>query len=257
MDWPTGGSVLREFVFDPALPYANGQHRGIDIAGAPGSSIVAPTSGTVMFVGTVPSWGKTLTITTDDGLTISLTQLGSIMVTQGMRVAEQEVVGTIGPSGDAASPRPHVHLSVRVASREHGYLDPEQFLPARETELLERRHAQNNSARWLAMLLAASATVAVLAYTGVHSPVRVVLVPPFLLVFPGMAWVRLLRISEQAITLILAIALSIVVDTTVPGTLVYAGSWSASAALAVVLGLTLTGGLCEALFAFRLVGGEA
>ena len=32
--WPAGGEVLRPFVFDPAHPYAGGQHRGIDISAA-------------------------------------------------------------------------------------------------------------------------------------------------------------------------------------------------------------------------------
>ena len=30
--WPAGGPVLQPFVFDPAHPYAAGEHRGIDIA---------------------------------------------------------------------------------------------------------------------------------------------------------------------------------------------------------------------------------
>jgi Peptidase family M23 len=254
MEWPTSGSVLRRFVFDPTIPYTDGQHRGIDVSGAIGSSIVAPTSGTVVFAGTVPSRRKAVTIATDDGLAVSLTQLGSIVVTRGMRVAAREVIGSIGPSGDTASPRPHVHLSVRAASNKRDYLDPEGFLARRAPSgPLERPHARNDSRRWLALLIAASTTVAALAYTDVHTPARVLLVPAFLLVFPGMAWVRLLRIFERTMTVILAISLSIVVDTAVPGTLVYAGGWSAGAALAIVLAVTLAGGLCEAFLAERLL----
>src|SRR5919198_1083028 len=32
--WPTQGDLLQPFSFDPSRPYAAGQHRGIDVAGA-------------------------------------------------------------------------------------------------------------------------------------------------------------------------------------------------------------------------------
>ena len=45
--WPSDGAVLQAFSFDPAHPYAAGQHRGIDIAGSAGAAVVAPAGGTV------------------------------------------------------------------------------------------------------------------------------------------------------------------------------------------------------------------
>jgi hypothetical protein len=251
MDWPVDGRLLQEFTFDPAAPYAAGQHRGVDIAAAPGSSILAPLSGTVTFAGTAPSHGAIVTIRTEDGLAISLMQLGSVVVTLGARVERGDVIGTLGSGGQAGSSPPHVHLSVRITSTEHGYLDPERLLRPRDAA-----SPLGLSGRvWLSVLLAASATVAVLAYSGIHSPLRAVVVVPFLLVFPGLAWARLLSISDRAMTIILGIALSIVVDTAVPGTLVYAGAWSADAALAIVLGVTAAGGLSEAfLIRARLAG---
>ena len=36
--WPVGGAVLRPFVLGDD-PYAGGQHRGIDVAAAPGESV--------------------------------------------------------------------------------------------------------------------------------------------------------------------------------------------------------------------------
>src|ERR1700743_3357939 len=75
--WPTSGDVLQPYSFDPAHPYAGGQHRGIDLAGDPGASVLAPAAGTVTYAGTVPSSGKSLTITTADGYAVTLTHLGS------------------------------------------------------------------------------------------------------------------------------------------------------------------------------------
>src|SRR5882724_9655710 len=128
--WPSDGPVLQQFVFDPAHPYAPGQHRGIDIGAAAGTSVVAPAAGTVTFSGTVPTSGKSLTITTADGYAVTLTHLGSISVSEGAPVAEGDDVATIGPSGEAELAQPYVHLGIRVAAEPQGYLDPLTLLPA-------------------------------------------------------------------------------------------------------------------------------
>src|SRR5262249_49568906 len=98
--WPATGPVLLGYSFDPAHPYTAGQHRGVDVGGAAGETIHAPAPGIVTFAGTVPGSGKSVTILTSDGWSVTLTQLGSIAVTRGATVAEGDGVGTIGPSGD-------------------------------------------------------------------------------------------------------------------------------------------------------------
>src|SRR5947209_10290004 len=65
--WPVDGPVLRPFVFDPAHPYAGGQHRGVDIGSDEGTAVRAPTDGVVSFAGTVPNGGKTVSIETPLG----------------------------------------------------------------------------------------------------------------------------------------------------------------------------------------------
>src|ERR1700749_1703894 len=82
--WPASGPVLLPFVFDPAHPYAGGQHRGIDVGGASGEPVRAPAAGTVTFAGTVPGSGRSLTILTTDGWSVTLTELGSIAVAVGV-----------------------------------------------------------------------------------------------------------------------------------------------------------------------------
>jgi peptidase M23-like protein len=129
--WPVQGPVLRAFAFDPAHPYDAGQHRGIDIgADAAGESVVAPAAGTVSFAGTVPTSGKCVTIQTSDGYSVTLTHLGSIVVSKGAGVSEGEAVGTIGPSGTPEYSQPYVHFGIRTTSDPNGYLDPLGFLPA-------------------------------------------------------------------------------------------------------------------------------
>src|SRR4051812_44963680 len=130
--WPVSGSVLTGFAFDRAHPYAAGQHRGIDIGGAEGAPVSAPVSGTVSFAGSVPTSGKTVSIETADGYSVTLVHLGSYSVRRGQQVAERDVVGMVGPGGaDGELPEPYVHLGVRVASDPQGYTDPLSFMPPR------------------------------------------------------------------------------------------------------------------------------
>src|SRR5213082_2848274 len=131
--WPVDGPVLRPFVFDSAHPYAGGQHRGIDIAGDPGTSVRAPVDGVVSFAGTVPTGGKTVSIETPSGYTATLVHLGSITVTRGAHVDEGSVVGTVGPSGTVDLSDPYVYFGVRRSADEQGYVDPLTLLPARPT----------------------------------------------------------------------------------------------------------------------------
>lgn len=128
--WPVQGPVLQQFSYDEAHPYASGQHRGVDIgADALGETVVAPASGMVSFAGSVPTNGKTVTIETADGYSVTLTHLGSIAVTKGATVAEQDAVGTIGPSGTPEVDGPYVHLGTRITADPNGYVDPLGLLP--------------------------------------------------------------------------------------------------------------------------------
>lgn len=128
--WPVEGPVVQQFSYDEAHPYAAGQHRGVDIgADAAGESVIAPAAGTVSFAGTVAANGKSLTIETADGYSVTLTHLGSIVVARGAAVAEQDVVGTVGPSGTPEVGGPYVHLGIRLTADPNGYVDPLGLLP--------------------------------------------------------------------------------------------------------------------------------
>ena len=128
--WPVQGPVLLGFSFDPGQPYAGGQHRGIDIGAPTGTSVAAPASGTVTFAGSVPTSGRSVTIATPDGYSVTLTHLGSIGVAKGASVGEGAALGTVGPSGTPELDIPYVYMGVRVTANAQGYLDPLSFLPA-------------------------------------------------------------------------------------------------------------------------------
>jgi hypothetical protein len=132
--WPADGPVLRAFELGDD-PYAAGQHRGIDVGGERGSPVLVPAGGVVSFAGTVPGGGRTVTVRTSDGYSVTLVHLGSIDIAGESVVSEGARVGTMGPSGDAEHPQPYVHLGIRVTSDPNGYLDPLSFLPDHEADL--------------------------------------------------------------------------------------------------------------------------
>ncbi len=129
--WPVDGPVLRPFSFDPAHPYASGQHRGVDLGAPTGAPVAAPAAGVVSFAGDVPTNGLSVTIRTADGYSATLVHLGSIAVHAGESVAEGALAGTIGPSGTPELDVPYVHVGIRRTDDPNGYLDPLSFFPAR------------------------------------------------------------------------------------------------------------------------------
>lgn len=130
--WPVRGPVLKPFVAG-GDPYAAGQHRGVDVGADAAEGVLAPASGTVSFVGTVPSGGKTVTIETAGGLSVTLVRLAGYSVRKGDEVREGAAVGGAGVTSGAEWPRPYVHLGIRRTADKHGYVDPLTLLPVRST----------------------------------------------------------------------------------------------------------------------------
>jgi peptidase M23-like protein len=126
--WPVDGPVLRPFLFGND-PYAAGLHRGIDIGAAPGTPVRTPRAGLVRFAGSVPGNGRTVTIETADGYSVTLLHLGAFSVARGATVAEGDPVAVVGPSDGIEHELPSVHLGVRVTADAQGYVDPLPLLP--------------------------------------------------------------------------------------------------------------------------------
>src|SRR3954452_23337511 len=119
--WPVTGAIVRGFD-PPDDPYGAG-HRGVDIAAAIGTVVVAPDAGVVTFAGKV---GGRLFLTIDHGGGVSSTcsWLTSVLVHKNDHVVRGQPVATTG-WGHADLPVPHLHLGVR---RNGAYVDPMAFL---------------------------------------------------------------------------------------------------------------------------------
>ena len=141
--WPASGAVLRPFVVVPD-EYAAGQHRGVDLAGSLGEPVLSPAAGVARFAGTLPLHGRSVTIETADGFTLTLLHLGSVDVARGAVVGEGDRLGTLGSSGEAEHDVPYLHLGIRRTAAPDGYVDPLDA-PARAPRVRARSGARSHS----------------------------------------------------------------------------------------------------------------
>jgi murein DD-endopeptidase MepM/ murein hydrolase activator NlpD len=126
--WPVRGQVLTAYV-NAGGPYSPGQHRGVDIAGPPGTPVVSATGGHVRFAGTVGSSGLTVSVRTPDGrFDTSYLHLATAAVRAGDSLTTGARIGTLGATGRPSTTTPHLHFGVRDAGTRH-YRDPLDFLP--------------------------------------------------------------------------------------------------------------------------------
>ena len=100
--------------------------------------------------------------------------------------------------------------------------------------------------RWAPILIIglAAATDVVLAVNA-PPPLRAAIILGFLLVGPGLGFVPLLRIRQTSVEITLVLALSLALDTLVAEGMVLAEFWSAGLALAVLIGLSVTGAVVQ------------
>ena len=77
--------------------------------------------------------------------------------------------------------------------------------------------------------------------SNIGPPIQAIVAFWFLLICPGMAFVRLLQIRERLPELIVAIALSMALDTVVSETMVLTKRWSPEWGLAVLIGMSAAG----------------
>lgn len=74
---------------------------------------------------------------------------------------------------------------------------------------------------------------------------RAVVVAGFLLVCPGMAVARLLRLADALAEWLLAVALSVALATLVASATLYAGAWDPGVALVILAGVCALGALLQ------------
>ncbi len=101
------------FMNDWGFPRDGGTrfHQGTDMFAPKGTTIVAPSSGTVVF-GTDNLGGTVFNLTTDDGWSIYGAHL-SATIGSSRHVRAGDAIARVGNSGDAAGGDTHLHIGVR------------------------------------------------------------------------------------------------------------------------------------------------
>jgi hypothetical protein len=119
---PVAATVARGFDLGRD-PFAPGQHRGVDFAAPPGTTVRAPCVGRVVVARRIGTSGGVVTVGCGRWR-VSLLPLARIDVSEGEPAWPGRRLGAAGRSRDHAG----LHLGVRRAGRRFGYVDPLRFL---------------------------------------------------------------------------------------------------------------------------------
>ena len=111
--WPVEGRIMSSFG-ERNDPF-NGEgafHRGMDISGDYGQSIVSPADGVVESAEVRNGYGKTVTVSHGHGIKTLFGHMSGFAVTVGQRVRRGDTIGYVGLSGRSTGP--HVHYEVHI-----------------------------------------------------------------------------------------------------------------------------------------------
>lgn len=100
-------------------------HSGIDFVGPYRATVLAPSAGTVVFVGWKGRYGKVVEIDHGYGVRTRFAHLGKIFVKRGQQVDYRDKLGQAGSTGRTTGP--HLHYEVLVDGEP---IDPMPFLRA-------------------------------------------------------------------------------------------------------------------------------
>ncbi len=98
---------------------------------------------------------------------------------------------------------------------------------------------------WPAILILSTIAVGLVTFVFPDLFVRPIVVLWFLFVCPGMVVIRFLRLKEPVVEWTLALALSFSIDAIVAGIQLYAGGWSPTGTLVILMSLCLAGALMQ------------
>lgn len=114
----------------------------------------------------------------------------------------------------------------------------------------------NNRSFWPVVFVAGAVAAPAVSLVLPHSPVRSVIVLTFLLVCPGMAVVRPLRLATGATELLLAVVASVAIEALLALVMLYAHLWSPPVLLVVMAAACGLAGRAELLGGSPVVGLE-
>lgn len=125
--WPVEGNITSRFGYRTVSVGTN-NHRALDIAAPKGTDVKAADSGTVVYSGWHDSYGNYVKLQHDNGSYTLYAHLSKRLVKAGDRVAQGDIIGKVGSTGESTGP--HLHFEVRTPDNVR--VDPEDYLPAKK-----------------------------------------------------------------------------------------------------------------------------
>lgn len=116
--WPAEGKVISNF--------AEGNGKGIDIAGKLGDPVIASAAGKVVYAGSgLRGYGKLVIIKHDDSFLSAYAHNQQLLVKEGQAVSRGQQIADLG---NTDADRPKLHFEIR---RQGKPVDPLKYLPSR------------------------------------------------------------------------------------------------------------------------------
>lgn len=120
--WPAKGWLTSRFGMRTSPFTGRPQfHSGLDIAGAPGTEIVAPARGRVAFAGKRGPLGNTVILDHGYGVRTIYGHNQELKVNQGQKVERGQLIATLGSTGRSTGP--HLHYAVELGGKARNPLD--------------------------------------------------------------------------------------------------------------------------------------
>ena len=133
-DWPVWEARMTRGYLPNGTKKRKRAHRGIDLAAPRGSAVMSSHDGVVIYTGSgFKGYGKMVMVESADpregGNWATLYgHMDKILVYEGKKVKQGEVIGALGNTGRSSGP--HLHFEIR---RLNGPIDPLPLLPAGES----------------------------------------------------------------------------------------------------------------------------
>ena len=124
-DWPVVEARMTRGFLPRGTKKRRRPHKGIDLAAQRGTAVLASHDGIIIYTGKeFKGYGKMIMIEKDNWATL-YGHLDKIVVYEGQKIRQGEVIGALGNTGRSSGP--HLHFEIRKTD---GPIDPLPYLPA-------------------------------------------------------------------------------------------------------------------------------
>ena len=127
---PVRGAEVTARFGDASSSWSSGRHTGLDLAAPVGTPIRSVAAGEVLSTAYDGAYGARTVVRLDDGTEVWYCHQDSQEVAAGDRVAQGQVIGAVGATGNVTGP--HLHLEIRPGGGDP--VDPSVVLAGHRVE---------------------------------------------------------------------------------------------------------------------------